>query len=108
MLISMISSQTILHAAATLKDAAPPGSRVVLFGSYAKGHPRPDSDLDFMVIEPHVSGRHAEINRLARVLRPLRLPVDVLVTSEATFLQWKDAKSTIYNEVATSGKVLYG
>lgn len=104
----MLGEENIHRVARVLSQSAPPGSRVILFGSYAKGSPRPDSDLDFMVVEPFVADRHAEMNRLARAVRPLRLPVDVLVASEAVFTEWKDHINTVYNEVATTGKVLYG
>ncbi len=102
------NDSNIQQVARVLRQTAPTGSRVILLGSYAKGKAGPDSDLDFMVIEPFVADRHAEINRLTRAIRPLRLPVDVLVASEAVFSQWKDHLNTVYNEVATTGKVLYG
>jgi predicted nucleotidyltransferase len=31
-------------------------SRVILFGSYAYGHPTVDSDVDLMVVMPHREG----------------------------------------------------
>ena len=52
--------------------------RIILFGSYAKGHPETDSDLDVLVIlkrGPSGAKKAAEI--LARVNS--RLPVDLVV-----------------------------
>ena len=41
----------------------------MLFGSYARGDAREDSDLDLLVIEPRVDDRAKEMVRLRRVLR---------------------------------------
>lgn len=35
-------------------EAAPPETRVILFGSHARGEANEHSDLDFLVIEPSV------------------------------------------------------
>ena len=82
----MVDQQKIEAAARMLLEAAP-GSKVILFGSHARGDAASDSDVDFLVIEPEVRDRHAEMVRLANVLRPLMLPVDVLVVSEERFGQ---------------------
>jgi uncharacterized protein len=84
---------------------AAPGSRVILFGSWARGTARPDSDLDFLVVEPVVSAPHAEMVRLREVLRPLRIPTDVLVVSEKVFQEWRDTPNTVIHAAATEGKV---
>jgi predicted nucleotidyltransferase len=76
----MIDQATIERAVDSLLEAAPDGSRVILFGSHARGDARPDSDLDFLVIEPRVADHRAEMVRLHHVLQPMRVPVDVPVT----------------------------
>lgn len=63
-----------------------------------------DSDLDFLVIEQHVEDRHAEQLRLRRELRPLGIPVDVLVYSEAHVAEWGDAKGSIVHTALTEGR----
>ena len=77
----MVGQETIEEAVKLLLAAAP-GSKVILFGSYARGDAKADSDVDFMVVEPQVKDRHAEMVRLAQALRPLMLPVDVVVVPE--------------------------
>ena len=86
-------------------QAAPPGSRVILFGSHARGDARPDSDLDFLVIEPRVADHRAEMVRLEEVLERLDIPTDVLVTSKAVFEEWHDTPGTVLYEAAKEGKI---
>lgn len=83
------------EAAARLLDAAPEGSEVVLFGSYARGDARAGSDLDFLVIEPNPLDPHGERVRLRNVLRDSPVGVDVLVVSRARFEAWRHKSSTI-------------
>jgi predicted nucleotidyltransferase len=97
--------ETTIHRAATLLLEAAPRSRVILFGSHARGEAGPDSDLDFLVIEPHVEARRDEMVRLRDVLRPLRIPADVLVTSEENFRNWSDTPGTVFYEALREGRV---
>jgi predicted nucleotidyltransferase len=83
--------------------AAPPGSRVILFGSHARGEARPDSDVDLLVVEPHVQDAVAEMVRLSKAIRPLHVPVDVLVSSAERFTYWCDTRNTIYYLAAREG-----
>ncbi len=89
----MISEQTIQHAAHLLGEAAKP-SRVILFGSYARGDANEDSDLDFLVIEPALQDKFHEMVRLRQVLRPLHVPADVLVCSQVELDLQQDSCST--------------
>ncbi len=100
----LIPQETIDRAAAMLLAAAPQGSEVILFGSYARGEADADSDLDFMVIEPVVNGQRTEMVRLRQVLRPLRIPVDVLVVSREGFDAWKDKINNVVHEAAREGR----
>ena len=100
----MIDLQTIERAVKTMLDAAPSGSQVILFGSYARGDANEDSDLDFLVVEPTLSSRREEMVRLREVLRPLRIPADVLVVSRAVFDAWKDLPNNVVYEAARKGR----
>jgi predicted nucleotidyltransferase len=100
----MIDEATIQKAVELLQKAAP-GSTVIVFGSWARGNADEDSDLDVLVIEPEVTSGLEETVRLRDVLRPLRIPVDVLVVSRKTFEYWADTPNTVFNEAVREGRV---
>lgn len=83
-----------------------PDATVILFGSYAQNNQRPDSDLDLLVVKPVVVNRRAEMVRLRRALKPLGIPVDVLVISKRVFEEWRDTPNTILCAAAAKGRVL--
>ena len=103
----MISPAQIDAAIHTLAAAAQP-ERIVLFGSYARGEAREDSDLDLLVIERQVEDRAREMVRLRRLLRPLRIPVDVLVFSLADVARWGDQPGSALYWALREGKVVHG
>jgi predicted nucleotidyltransferase len=96
----------LIDEAARRIVAAAPGARVILFGSQARGEAGPDSDVDLLVVEPHVGDRLGEIVRLQRVLAPLRLPADVVVVSEAHVQEWGDVRNTMLHDALREGRVL--
>ena len=102
----MVDESTIMKAVELLKTHAHP-RLVILFGSCARGDARTDSDIDLLVVEPQVADRVAEMVRLARILSPLRLPVDLLVVSEDMFRYWSDTPGNVYHAALTEGRVLY-
>jgi len=103
----MISSPEIAAAVdALVHDARP--ERILIFGSHARGDAREDSDLDLLVIESEVPDRAAEMVRLRRLLRPLRIPVDLLVFSQADVERWGDQPGSALYWALREGKVVYG
>ena len=101
----MIDEATIQKVVELLLEAAPPGTKVILFGSYARGGADERSDLDLLVIEPEVKTPMAEMVRLGRVLRGLRIAVDVIVMSQERFDYWKDTPNTLAYRVLKEGSI---
>jgi len=103
----MITKEQIAQAVGILVREAKP-QKVVLFGSYARQQARPDSDLDLLVIQKQVPNRRAEMARLRRALSPLRIPVDVIVVSEAeTTSTWADFPGSYLYDALREGQALY-
>jgi len=45
--------------------------------------------------------------RLSDVLRPLRVPIDIVVVSQRNFDEWRDLPGTIIHQAASEGRVLH-
>ena len=103
----MIDQAIIAEAARLLLRAAPPGSDVILFGSHARGDAKPDSDLDFLVVEPELRAKHSEMVRLRDTLRPLGVPADVLVASRAVFEEWRDTPNNVLFQAWREGRLFH-
>jgi uncharacterized protein len=56
--------------------------RVVLFGSVARGDERADSDIDLLVVLPHVTRAHDDAVRIMRLLRDIPRGFGVIVTDD--------------------------
>jgi uncharacterized protein len=102
----MTSEATIAEAVRRLVVAARP-KRVILFGSHARGEARPDSDVDFLVVEPAVQDTVGEMVRLRRSLRGLDIAADVIVVSEADIAAWGHLPGSPLYEPLREGQVLH-
>ena len=88
-----------------LAENLPNGSRMIVFGSQARGEASPGSDLDLLVIEPEVADRFAEIARLSTLLGQRLIPADVVVMSAETFEHQKRVFNTLAWRAAREGQV---
>jgi predicted nucleotidyltransferase len=80
--------------------------RIILFGSYAYGKPRPDSDVDLLVIKPLQTHSAREALQILDRVKP-RFGVDLVVRSPEDVrnrLAWHDA---FLEEITREGTVLY-
>ena len=102
----MISQEQIDSAVRVLAEIAG-AQRILLFGSYARGDAGEDSDLDLLVIEPQVADRAAEMVRLRRALRPLRIPVDLLVYSTDEVARWGEQPGSALYWALHEGRQVY-
>jgi predicted nucleotidyltransferase len=80
--------------------------RVVLFGSYARGTPSPDSDVDLLVIGSF-RGRSVDTSvEIQMKLRPA-FPVDLLVRTPEKIKERIAMGDTFMQDILTQGRVLY-
>jgi predicted nucleotidyltransferase len=91
-------------ALACLKPAVPTGTRLMVFGSQARGEARADSDLDLLVVEQDVPDRFAEMARLSTLLGRRLIPADVVVMSMDAFERQKTVVNTLAWRAAQEGQ----
>lgn len=103
----MLNQGTIQDAVRRVVAAARNPSRVILFGSYARGEAREDSDLDLIVVEKEVADVGEEMIRLQDAIGWLGVDADVLVYSEAEYEQRRNWCSTPVYWAIREGRVLY-
>lgn len=103
-----MNSSKLMLAVQALAQAAPQAEQIVLFGSHARGDADEGSDFDFLVIEPVVENRAREMVRLRRALRPLRVPVDILVYSREEVTLWGQQPGTALYWALKEGRVVHG
>jgi uncharacterized protein len=96
----------IEEAGRRLSQAAPPRTRVILFGSHARGDAGVHSDLDFLVIEPEVENAALESVRLRRELGDMLVPMDIIVTSQRRVEEWRDVRGSLIHAALSGGREL--
>ena len=102
----MIDERTLQQAVARIVAFAHP-SLVILFGSYGRGDADEGSDVDLMVIKPHVDNQGEEIILLNRAVGPIGADVDVLVYSEMEYERRSQVPGTVLYWARKEGRPLY-
>lgn len=102
----MISGEQIQQAVERLVAAANP-SKVILFGSYARGDATEDSDLDLMVIEQEVINQFDEMVRLRNAMGDMPVGVDLLVYSDREASRRSQVPGTLLYWAFKEGRVMY-
>ena len=101
----MISQQQINRFGQRLAATFKP-ERVVLFGSYAYGSPKDDSDVDILVVMPLDESPVDKSVEIRMKLRP-RFPLDLLVRTPSKIRERLAMGDDFIREILEKGKVLY-
>ncbi|MDE3090320.1 MAG: nucleotidyltransferase domain-containing protein [Chloroflexota bacterium] len=83
--------------------------KIVLFGSYVWGTPRPDSDIDLLVIvesSPLSPTRRAA--QAYRCLQGLKIPVEVIVSTRHEIERYRSVPASLTRRILERGQVVYG
>ena len=83
--------------------------KIVLFGSYADGKPRPDSDVDLLVVMPFEGSpfRQAAVI-LSHIVRLVGvLPMDLLVRTTEQVHERVQMGDSFMRDIIERGKVIY-
>lgn len=101
-----ISTDTLTQIVNQLVALAAP-TKIVLFGSTARGDAHAHSDLDLLIVKKTVKDPYDESLRLGRALRHFMLPIDLVVVSEKNIHRYGDIPGTVYYRSEKEGQVLY-
>ena len=102
----MVTEQVLKEVTRRLVEGFRP-TRIILFGSQARGTADAGSDVDLLVICP-LSGNRAEMAlAMDRALRGLRLARDIVVLTPEEFDRNRQIPGTLARPAALEGKVLY-
>jgi len=92
-----------------VKNVTP--TKVILFGSTARGEANKDSDLDLLIIEKEKfskdRSRRKELQRIRQLLMGYNVPKDILVYDEEEVESWKDSANHIIARCLKEGRTLY-
>jgi HEPN domain-containing protein/predicted nucleotidyltransferase len=103
-----VTPEKIEAAVKRLVEVARP-SRIILFGSAARGDLHEHSDVDLLVVVPEepTPDHRSEAMRLRRALNDIPMAKDVLVVSEERLEELGDRPSLVYREALREGRVVY-
>lgn len=86
-------------------------TKVILFGSTARGETNTDSDLDLLIIEKEKfnkdRSRRKELKSIRQLLMKYKIPKDILLYDEEEVEYWKDSSNHIISRCLKEGKTLY-
>ena len=87
-----------------------PDAKVYLFGSYATGRQRDDSDIDLCVVAPKYHERRMQVLCSIRgaIRGATKLPVDILAFTDEEFERRSKLRPTIQYTIANEGVLLNG
>lgn len=81
--------------------------RIILFGSYARGNARTDSDVDFLLIMANGTHRRRTAVKAYQALGSQGIAKDIVVVTEDDVKKFGPFSGTIIGPAISQGKVVY-
>ena len=81
--------------------------KIILFGSYARGKPEPDSDVDLLIVMSNVKNKREKTVEIYKLLAGSGVSKDIIVTTAHEIDKYKDVIGSIIKPALTEGKILY-
>jgi predicted nucleotidyltransferase len=81
--------------------------RVILFGSYAYGRPRQESDVDLLVVMETKMREREQRLEISRALSPRPFPLDILVRTPRQLKERIVMGDFFLSRIVAQGRVLY-
>ena len=82
-------------------------SRVILFGSRARGTASDDSDVDLLVVLPHAPDKRRAAVEMRRLLRDLPVSKDIIVTTPDEIARRGHVVGSLLHAALREGTVVY-
>lgn len=82
-------------------------SRVILFGSWARGKAHAKSDVDLLVVVKNVESRRALAAKIYEALADIHIPADVVVATEIDLRNNRGVRGALVNRALEEGVTLY-
>jgi predicted nucleotidyltransferase len=81
--------------------------KIILFGSYAYGQPKPESDVDLLVVMDTTLRSREQRLEISRALSPRSFPLDIIIRTPKQLDDRIALGDLFLLEIMTKGKVLY-
>jgi len=82
-------------------------TRIILFGSQARGDDNANSDIDLLVVFPNAADKRKIAIEIRRSLSEFNIPKDILVTTPAEIDRRGDLIGTVLHTALREGKIIY-
>lgn len=102
----LIPHETIEGIITAIKSKFNP-HKILLFGSYARGNPTADSDLDLLVVMDTDRPKNKRSTPIRLLFQPMPCSMDILVFTPEEVAYWNGTVNHIITEAFQTGKVLY-
>ncbi len=109
-MMNRISDDILQEMVKIIVEAIDP-EQIILFGSQASGNPRPDSDIDILVVakpSDELGNRRKIMAHLWHILGRFAVPIDILLYSLDEVEQWRHSINHVIARAIREGVVLYG